>query len=111
MQISRECPMRAAILSSIAKDAPELEIQLLYAAKEHLTLATISEQLNAGTDRAGRAAVEKTSDDHGNLKGPSHDGFRRSSGCHANRGSPSSFLAQAVERRHVVRDSQCGGLP
>jgi hypothetical protein len=49
MQISRECPMRAAILSSIAKDAPELEIQLLYVAKEHLTLATISEP---GTDRA-----------------------------------------------------------
>jgi hypothetical protein len=49
MQISRECRMRAAILTSIARDAPELEIQLLYIAKEHLTLATISEQLNAGT--------------------------------------------------------------
>jgi hypothetical protein len=30
--------MRAAILTSIAKDAPELEIQLLHAAKEWMTL-------------------------------------------------------------------------
>ena len=44
--------MRAAILTGIAKDAPELEVQLLYVAKEHLTLAILSEQLNAGTDRA-----------------------------------------------------------
>jgi len=44
--------MRAEILTSIAKDAPELEIQLLYVAKEHLTLVAISEELNAGTDRA-----------------------------------------------------------
>ena len=44
--------MRAAILTGIAKDAPELEVQLLYVAKEHLTLAVLSEQLNAGTDRA-----------------------------------------------------------
>ena len=49
MQIIRECQMRAAILTSIAKDAPELEIQLLYVAKEHLTLATIIEQ-QRGTD-------------------------------------------------------------
>jgi hypothetical protein len=52
VQIIRECRMRAAILTAIAKEAPELEIQLLYVAKEHLTLAIISEQLNAGTDRA-----------------------------------------------------------
>jgi hypothetical protein len=38
MQIIRECRMRAAILTSIAKDAPELEIQLLHAAKEWMTL-------------------------------------------------------------------------
>ena len=36
--------MRAAILTGIAKDAPELEIQLLYVAKEYLTLAILSEQ-------------------------------------------------------------------
>ena len=52
MQIIRECRIRAAILTSIAKDAPELEIQLLYVAKEHLTLAIIIEQLNVGTYRA-----------------------------------------------------------
>jgi hypothetical protein len=50
-QIIRECRMRAAILTSIAKDAPELEIQLRYVAKEHLVLATIIEQLNAGIYR------------------------------------------------------------
>jgi hypothetical protein len=43
-QIIRECRMRAAILTSIAKDASELEIQLLYVAKDWLTLAIISEQ-------------------------------------------------------------------
>ena len=53
MQIIRECRIRAAILTSIAKDAPELEIQLLYVAKEWLTLADIREQLNADADRAG----------------------------------------------------------
>ena len=52
IQIIRECRIRAAILTSIAKDAPELEIQLLYVAKEHLTLAIIIEQLNVGTYRA-----------------------------------------------------------
>ena len=52
MQIIRVCRMRAAILTGIAKDAPELEIQLLDVAEEHLTLAILSEQLNAGTDRA-----------------------------------------------------------
>jgi hypothetical protein len=51
MQIIRECRMRAAILTSIARDAPELEIQLLHAAKEWLTLAIISEQFNADTPR------------------------------------------------------------
>jgi hypothetical protein len=38
MQIIRECRMRAAILTGLAKDAPELEDQLLYVAKEYLTL-------------------------------------------------------------------------
>jgi hypothetical protein len=53
MQIIRECRMRAAILIAIAKDAPELENQLLYVAEKWLTLAALREQLNAG---AGRAA-------------------------------------------------------
>jgi hypothetical protein len=51
MQIIRECRMRAAILTSIAKDAPELESQLLYLAQQWVTLATLREQLNARTDR------------------------------------------------------------
>ena len=38
MQIIRECRMRAAILTELAKDAPELENQLLYVAKKWLTL-------------------------------------------------------------------------
>ena len=53
MQIIRECRIRAAILTSIAKDAREFEIQLLYVAKEWLTLADIIEQLDADADRAG----------------------------------------------------------
>jgi hypothetical protein len=52
MQIIRECRMRAAILTGIAKDAPELEDQLLYVAQKWLTLAILREQLNAGADRA-----------------------------------------------------------
>jgi hypothetical protein len=51
MQVIRECRMRAAILTSSAKDAPELEIQLLYVAKEWLTPAIISEQFNPDTPR------------------------------------------------------------
>jgi hypothetical protein len=54
MQINRECRMRAAIFSSIAKDVPELEIQLLYVAKEWLTLAIISEQFNAEGHRGAK---------------------------------------------------------
>ena len=52
MQIIRECRMRAAILTGIAKEAPELEDQLLYVAIKWLTLAALREQLNAGADRA-----------------------------------------------------------
>jgi hypothetical protein len=52
MQIIRECRMRAAILISIAKDAPELESQLLYLGQQWVTLATLREQLNARTDRS-----------------------------------------------------------
>ena len=52
MQISYECRIRAAILTELAKDAPEFESQLLYVAEKWLTLAILSEQLNAGTDRA-----------------------------------------------------------
>ena len=51
-QIIRECRMRAAILTGLTKDAPELEIQLLYVAKIWLTLAILREQLNAAADRA-----------------------------------------------------------
>jgi hypothetical protein len=54
MQIIRECRMRAAILTGLAKDAPELENQLLYVAKEYLTLVILSEQLNVGADRAAQ---------------------------------------------------------
>ena len=46
MQIIRECRMRAAILAELATDAPELEDQLLYVAREWLTLATLVEQFN-----------------------------------------------------------------
>ena len=51
MQIIRECRIRAAILTELAKDASELESQLLYVAQKWLTLAILSEQLNAGADR------------------------------------------------------------
>jgi hypothetical protein len=44
--------MRATILTGIAKDAPELENQLLYVAEEWLALAALREQLNIGADRA-----------------------------------------------------------
>ena len=47
MQIIRECRMRAAILTAIAKEAPKLGDQLLYVAEEWLTLAVLGEQLNA----------------------------------------------------------------
>jgi hypothetical protein len=52
VQIIRECRMRAAILTAIAKEAPELEDQLLYVAEKWLTLAILREQLNASADRA-----------------------------------------------------------
>ncbi|MGB8749562.1 MAG: hypothetical protein WCD54_26890 [Pseudolabrys sp.] len=51
MLIIRECRMRALILTELAKDAPELEIQLLYVAKKMAALAILREQLNAGADR------------------------------------------------------------
>jgi hypothetical protein len=60
MLIIRECRMRAAILTGIAKDAPELEVQLLYVAKKWLTLADIREQLNANADRAGQKLLEQS---------------------------------------------------
>jgi hypothetical protein len=52
VQIIRECWMRAAILTGFAKDAPELENQLLYVAEKWLTLAITGEQLSSGADRA-----------------------------------------------------------
>lgn len=47
MQIIHECRMRAAILTAIAKDAPELESQLRYVAQKWLMLAILREQLDA----------------------------------------------------------------
>ena len=52
MQIARECRIRAADLTRIAKNNPELEDQLLYVAQKWLTLAILTEQLNAGADPA-----------------------------------------------------------
>lgn len=52
MRLIRECRMRAAILIELAKDAPELENQLVYVAEKWLTLAIIAEQLSSGADRA-----------------------------------------------------------
>jgi hypothetical protein len=52
MQIIHECPMRAVILTELAKGAPEFENQLLYLAEKWLTLAIIGEQLNVDVDRA-----------------------------------------------------------
>jgi len=50
MQIVGECRMRAAILTAIAKDAPEMKSQLLYLAQEWLIAATLREQFIARTD-------------------------------------------------------------
>jgi hypothetical protein len=55
MQIVRECRLRAAILTELAKDAaePELESQLLYVAQDWLTLASLKEQLSADAELGG----------------------------------------------------------
>jgi len=55
MQIVRECRLRAAILTELARDAsePELESQLLYVAQDWLTLACLREQLNADAQLRG----------------------------------------------------------
>ena len=55
MQIVRECRLRAAILTELAKDTPEpeLESQLLYVAQDWLTLARLREQLNADAQLRG----------------------------------------------------------
>jgi len=58
MQVIRECQMRVQILTELAKDAPEFEDQLLYVAKEWLTLAILVEQLNV------RAYAAKSSARH-----------------------------------------------
>ena len=52
MQITRECRLRATILTELAKDAsePELESQLLYVAQEWLTLAVLWEELNVDAE-------------------------------------------------------------
>jgi hypothetical protein len=41
VQVIRECQMRAVILTELAKDDPVFEDQLLYVAREWLTLATL----------------------------------------------------------------------
>jgi hypothetical protein len=46
VQVIRECQMRAVILTELAKDDPGFEDQLLYVAREWLTLATLVEQFN-----------------------------------------------------------------
>ena len=55
MQIARECRLRAAILTELAKDVPEseLESQLLYVAQDWLTLASLREQLSADAELGG----------------------------------------------------------
>ncbi len=55
MQIVRECRLRAAILTELAKDTPEpeLESQLLYVAQDWLTLASLREQLSADAELGG----------------------------------------------------------
>ncbi len=45
------------ILTELAKDAPEFEDQLLYVAKEWLTLAILIEQLNANADVARQSSA------------------------------------------------------
>ena len=60
MRIIRECRMRAAILIELAKDAPELENQLVYVAEKWLTLAIIAEQLSSSADRARRSYLHPT---------------------------------------------------
>ena len=57
MQVIRECQMRAVILTELAKDAPEFEDQLLYVAKQWLTLVILIEQFNAGTDVAPKSSA------------------------------------------------------
>jgi hypothetical protein len=57
MQVIRECQMREKILTELAKDAPEFEDQLLYVAKEWLTLAILVEQLNARGDVAPKSST------------------------------------------------------
>jgi hypothetical protein len=57
MEIIRECRMRAAILTGLAKDAPELEVQFLYVAQEWLALAIMREQFNAAAHRAHKLPV------------------------------------------------------
>ena len=48
VQIIFDCRLRATILTELAKNAsePELECQLLFVAQEWLTLASLAEQLN-----------------------------------------------------------------
>jgi len=57
MQVSRECQMRAVILTELAKDAPEFEDQLHYVAKAWLTLAILIEQLNVNADPAPQSSA------------------------------------------------------
>ena len=46
VQVIRGCQMRAVILTELAKADPDFENQLLYVAREWLTLATLVEQFD-----------------------------------------------------------------
>jgi hypothetical protein len=52
MRVVRDCRLHAKVLTELANDDPALEGPLLYVAQEWLTLATLTEQLNARADRA-----------------------------------------------------------
>ena len=61
MQITQECRIRAAILTELAKDAPEFEDQLLFVAKEWLAAAILIEQFNARADMAPKSFAHRLS--------------------------------------------------
>ena len=60
-------------LTGLAKDAPELENQLLYVAEKWLTLAITGEQLSSGADRLPRVICTQL----GGYDGAIDDNFRR----------------------------------
>jgi hypothetical protein len=52
MRVVRDCRLHAKVLAELANGDPALEGPLLYVAQEWLTLATLTEQLNAHTNQA-----------------------------------------------------------